>query len=427
MNPRFLRPNVLWTGIWVAIFMLIVSLGYWQTKLYWKNSFEKVQQIEFKVFHNILPYALAYLQEHGQSGLIQEFLDSNQELFTVVYTDPQGAIKYPVRTPISQVLSSGSLSDYKFSYVPPNPLRTESGADAGKETAAYGKLYLIAKSPPSLRESIWSKGYIRKVLPAESFLGFTLIGYFLVLVGFAAICSITAKFQNHFQSVLEEQHRSELETRDLRINVLESNLKTLDLNMQILDQEHEKALSASNTAQRAIDRLVRRLQSESTKNEELENKLDKAQLEYQNALQAIRAINEDRELLSAEKRELETLRQAQQLGHPVQYKPLARAKEFLWLHLVYKNLAFSKRALQNIIENQYVHDVFPSLPDALSVLNNSEPNSLVAGGALYPGAFPFPRVSLGVPFFQRRQNLLRPVPIPHLEHRHHSVEEALLP
>ncbi len=392
MDPRFLRPNVVWTGIWVAIFMLIVSMGYWQSKLYWKNSFDKVQQLEFKMYHTVLPYAFAYLEEHGQSGVIQEFLNSNQDQLTLVYKDSQGAIKHPATA--SRALDPGSFRNYQFSYVPPGQPQPEAGGTStvhagaatgsGQKPGAYGKLYFIPKAAPSLRESIWTKGDIRKVLPGESFLGFTLIGYFLVLVGFAAICSITAKFQSHFQSALEEQHRSELETRDLRIQVLESNLKTLDLNMRILDQEHDKALSASYKSQRAIDRLVKRLQSESTKNEELEKKLQKAQLEHQNVLQAIRAINEDKELLSAEKRELETLRQAQQSGYPVQYKPLARPKEYLWLHLVYKNLAFSKRALHNIIENQYAHDIFPSLPDALSAINSLDATSFINGGGGIP-------------------------------------------
>ena len=59
-----------------------------------------------------------------------------------------------------------------------------------------------------------------------------------------------------------------------------------------------------------------------------------------------------------------------------------RPKEFLWLNLVYKNLHFSKRALQNIIDLQIRHDVFPSLPDALATLNNSSVESLLYGGAI---------------------------------------------
>jgi hypothetical protein len=382
MDNRFLRPNVIWGGIWFAIFALLFSIGYWQSKLYWKSSFEGVQNREFKMLHAVLPSALAFWEEHGQTQLIRQSLNLEPELFYLVYTDTQGAVKYPDPAGVATKLSN--LDDYKFTYVYKIP-RSQPGAgpsstEEEQAAPAYGKLYIIAKPLPSLRETIWKEKYLKKIFPGESFLGFTIFGYLMLLVGFAAICSITAKFQSHFQSALEEQHRAELETRDLRIQVLESNLKALDLKLQILDQAHEKALTTSNKAERAIDRLVKKLQSESTKNEELEGKLVKAQLEHESALKAIRSIKADIDNVTAEKRELETMRQAEQQEYPAsawQYR--AKPKEYLWLKLVYKNLFFSKRALQNIIELQSAPNVFPSLPDALSILNGSTKESLLSG------------------------------------------------
>jgi hypothetical protein len=393
MNTRFLRPNVVWSAIWIAMVILMGSIAYWQSNLYWENSIERVQKHEFKVLHAVLPYAIAFLEEHGQIGLLKGALSSDQELFTLVYTDLTGAIKYPPRFAGLPAAKIAFLKNYKFSYVYKRPVPGNNsgpipsgGEGAGgvsktsKESEAYGKLYLLANEPPTLGETFWNRNYFRRGWLGESFLDFTIIGYFLVLVGFTAICSISARFQSHFQSALEDQHRSELETRDLRIQVLESNLKTLDLRLEILDQEHEKALGTSNKARKAIDRLVKKLQSEETKNEELERKLGKAQLEHNQALRAIQTINADIARIAAEKRELENLRQAEQTEDADHYRDYGkRPKEFLWLNLVYKNLRFSRRALQNIIGMQYGHDVFPSLPDALSLINNSKVESLLSG------------------------------------------------
>jgi hypothetical protein len=391
MDTRFLRPKVIWSGVWIAIFMLLCSIGYWQSKLYGKSSFERVQQREFNMLHSYLPYSLAFLEEHGQTEAIRELLKLDRELFTLVYTDPAGAIKYPDPSGAPRLDSLGNLDKYKFTYVnmmPGGQPKSAASDAAGENPAAalnprngagvYGKLYLIAKKQPSWQEGLGEKNYFQNIWPGESFLGFTIIGYLLLLVGLAAICSITARFQSHFQGALEEQHRSELETRDLRIQVLESNLRTLDLRLQLLNQRHEEAVDTSNKAQRAMDRLAKKLQSESTKNEELEAKLGKAQIEHDQALEAIRGIKADIARVAAEKQELETMRQAEQQEFPARSRHYS-AKEYLWLNLVYKNLAFSKRALQNIGEIQYAHDVFPSLPDALAVLNNSSVEALVSG------------------------------------------------
>ena len=47
---------------------------------------------------------------------------------------------------------------------------------------------------------------------------------------------------------MEKQHRTELETRDLRIQVLESNIKSVDLRLQLLDRNLEKAQTRLNEA-----------------------------------------------------------------------------------------------------------------------------------------------------------------------------------
>jgi hypothetical protein len=386
MNPRFLRPNVIWAGVWVTILILIFSIGYWQSNLYWKNTFERVQQREFRMLQKVAPYALAFLEEHGQSALMQQVLDPDQELLTLVYTDPQGTVKFPGLSAEKYPTALSNIKRQKFIYVYKSPqAEVEARPAPGSQAAApaYGRLYILPKPLPSLKETLRREDFLHKVWPGESFLGFTIIGYLLLMTGFAAICSITARFQSHFQTALEDQHRSELEARDLRIQVLKFNVKTLDLRLQILDQNREKALTSSHKAKKAIDRLVKKLQSESTRSEELEAKLGQAKLEHKNALKAMDAIKRDMEKVAAERQQLETLRQAEQQepfggGRPLSVKP----KEFLWLNLVYENLLFSKKALQSIADIQFAHDVFPSLPQALSLINNLSVDALIAGDGL---------------------------------------------
>ena len=69
------------------------------------------------------------------------------------------------------------------------------------------------------------QAYGKILTPSESVFAFTLLSYIMVLVGFAGICAISARFQSHFQEVQEKQYETELETRELRIQVLESNIK----------------------------------------------------------------------------------------------------------------------------------------------------------------------------------------------------------
>ena len=95
-------------------------------------------------------------------------------------------------------------------------------------------------------------------------------------------------------------------------------------------------------------------------------------------MELIQSIELDRERITKELKELEVLKEVEEMNSPEAPKEVARRpKEFLWLNLVYKNLYFSRRALQNIIELQYSHDIFPSLPDALAALNNCSVESLL--------------------------------------------------
>ncbi len=137
MNTRFLRPNVVWSGIWIAMSILMVSIAYWQSNLYWKNSIERVQKHEFKMLHAVLPYAIAFLEEHGQTDLLKEALNSDQELLTLIYTDLTGAIKYPPRFSGPPAAKITSLNNYKFSYVykSPVPWKDLGPPPAGKDGA----------------------------------------------------------------------------------------------------------------------------------------------------------------------------------------------------------------------------------------------------------------------------------------------------
>jgi DNA repair exonuclease SbcCD ATPase subunit len=214
-------------------------------------------------------------------------------------------------------------------------------------------------------------------------LAFTLLSYALVLVGFASICAITARFQRHFQEVQERQHEAELETRELRIQVLESKIKSEDLRLQLLDQNLEKAQTRLNEAKGTIAEMESAIQYESSRNEELQENLRQAEAAKDEALTSIQDIEQDRERITKELKELEALREVEEMNYPeASRERTRRPKEYLWLNQVYRNLQFSRRALQNIIDLQNSPDIFPALPDALTTLNNSRVESLLNGGAI---------------------------------------------
>ena len=205
--------------------------------------------------------------------------------------------------------------------------------------------------------------YWKIFTPTKTVLAFTLLSYALVLVGFASICAITARFQRHFQEVQERQHEAELETRELRIQVLESKIKSEDLRLQLLDRSLEKAQTRLNEAKGTIAEMESAIQYESTKNEELQDNLRRAEAEKAEAIVSIQDIEQDRERIIKELKELEALREVEEMNYPEASKERTRRpKEFLWLNQVYKNLQFSRRALQNIIDLQNSSDIFPVAP-----------------------------------------------------------------
>jgi hypothetical protein len=211
------------------------------------------------------------------------------------------------------------------------------------------------------------------------------------VVGFGAICLISAIYQNHFRRAQEEQFETEIEARNLRIQVLESSRDALDRKLKLLDQEQGRALLASQEAQENIRDLEEKLQSEADRNEELQGDLQKALEEENQALNLLRALDLDRQRIAGELTDIASrLAEAEKPPEEDRYRlKIRKAKERLrlksfWLASLYKNLAFSHRALQNLMEVQEVPDVFPSLPDALALLNNTSLADLRSGESLPP-------------------------------------------
>jgi hypothetical protein len=392
MDNKFYRPNIIWLAIWLAIFFIVLLIGAWQTNLYWQNDLAKSMGQEFKAIRPILPYAVAYLEHQERPELLQKIVDADLGPYILVITDRAGNIKYaPQSVPAEKI--AAHLKGKEFYYLAKNPnaqnsltrpLTDQNGvrrpAAPEGEPEALGRLYLLPKQQLTFLDTL-GQAYLNIFTPSESVLAFSLFSYILLLVGFAGICAITARFQNHFQKIQEQQFESELETRELRIQVLESNMKSANLRLQLLDRSHENALTKLNEADNTIARLEKVIRYESNKNEELQETLKNAEVVKAEAIAAIAAIEADRGRIAAELRELESLREVEEMNYPSTAVP-KRSKEFLWLNLVYKNLQFSRRALQNIIDFKYSHDIMPSLPDALATLNNSSVEALLAGEAI---------------------------------------------
>jgi hypothetical protein len=356
MKSKFFRPNVIWLGVWLAISFAMLIIASWQNDLYWRGDLAKFSQLEMVTVGRILPYAIAYLEEQKQTEALQKIIEVNLGPYALVITDEVGNIKFAPPSLPSGKFNPSLLKDSKFFYLYKNPdsRRSLSGpyTDGNAPWAtqdqadALGRLYLIVKEPYSLKETL-SQAYGKILTPSESVFAFTLLSYIMVLVGFAGICAISAKFQSHFQQV------------------------------------QEKAQAVLSGAKGTIAGLEMAIQYESSRNEELRESLRQAETERDEAVATMQAIDQDREKIAHELKELEVLKEVEEMNRPEASKEKARRpKEFLWLNMVYKNLFFSKRALQNIIDLQNSSDVFPSLPDALTALNGSSVESLANGGAL---------------------------------------------
>jgi hypothetical protein len=392
---KFYQPKIIWFGVWMAIFMAIWQIGSWQNRLYWQDTESKFSVLEFLTAQKIVPYAIAYLEQQGRPDLLQKMIDADLGPYALVVTDGAGKIKFASHSLPSGKMDQDLLKGKNFFsiYQDPAARLTLAGPYAeGKDSGAagappgkgvpWGRLYLVAKEPYSFATTL-QQAYGKIVPPMDSVYSFTVLSYFMVLVGFAAICAISAKFQSHFQDVQERQYESELETRELRIEVLESNIKSVELRLQLLDRSQEKAQTVLNAAKNTIAALESAIHYESSRNEELREQLDKAEAEKEEAIAAIQAIEQDREKIARELKELEALREVEEMNYPEGSRERARRpREFLWLNMVYGNLCFSRRALQNIIDLQNSPDIFPSLPDALASLNHSTVESLRQGGAI---------------------------------------------
>lgn len=397
MSNKVFRPIMLWSGLWIIISIVILSAMWYQNKFYTENTIVRVQTVDFNILHAFLPYAIAFLEEHNQADLIQQVLNSNFGLFTMVYTDLTGKIKYQTNLPeTSREIEPTTLDRYKSSYVYKTPFPQQGSAkspldrtafyktlESGAKGPAYGKLYLMMREPSTLLETLINKQSWRQAWHGEAVAGYFLaiITYIMMLVGFGAICLITAKYQTLFQEAQEEQYKSDLKARELTIRMLESSLNELNSRHNFLDQEYEKTLASSNEAQRDIKLLKLKLQSESNRAVELKKLMDEYQLKEEENIKMALSIDNERKKVTDDKREIEKLLQE---GMEFNYygdkfKTIKKNKPLqLWLKSNYNNLSFSKRAIQNIIDIQDSPGIFPSLPDALFFLNNISVDSILS-------------------------------------------------
>ena len=259
-----------------------------------------------------------------------------------------------------------ALAQYKFYMV---------GSGSGSEVASFIK-------------TVIDKYNLQIPFREDAAVGYasTILTYLLLLIGFGAICLITALFQNHFQLAHEHQHESEIEARDLRIQMLESNLITLDLKLEMLDQDYEKAVAAAHKSRKTIDRMEAKLVLESYKNEELLEKLQKAHLKQDAALELVRSIEEDRTRIVTDKRNLKANLEEEERLYVDPDRPAVKHLKLnsSWLNSMYKNILFSRRALKNLAEVQNVPEIFPALPEALAIINSITLESLMERDQIPP-------------------------------------------
>lgn len=354
MKYKFYSPFIIWLGIWLFICFLVLIISGHSNRLYWQSSLARER----------------WLAAGGVDG---------------EFSRKFGFSRRP-------------LDDYRFFpkiQQPPGPLeaKTPFSVFLDRETGELEGKPLAFFTPPSLLETVWNQQYWRQVWQstAHASLSFNILSYLLFVVGFGAICLITAIYQNHFRRALEEQFQAAIEARNLRIQVLESSRDTLSLKLQLLDQEHAKAKAAAWEAQENIRDLEEKLQSEAERNEELQGELNKALQEENRALEVLRTLEEDRERIAAEQMGIATrLAEAEKTPEADPYRQKVRKAKgrlrlnAVWLTALYKNLSFSPRAWQNLHEVQNVPEVFPSLPDALAKLNNVSLEALLSGETLPP-------------------------------------------
>jgi len=356
MKYKFYSPYIVWFGIWVFICFVVSLITLANNRLYLESSL---------AVGRLLDQSGPYGEFAGRFGYFQAPLDR--------YQYPSG-LRQPLRAPSDRPL-----------------LSLFPGADSG-DRRGKGLSFGLAH-PPSFPETPglqrdWLEAW-QHAARASYFV--TLFSYFLFVVGFGAICLISAIYQNHFRRAQEEGFAAEIEARNLRIQMLESNRDSLDLKLKLLDQERGRALTAAQEAQENIRDMEERLHSEADRNEELQGELQKALREETKLAKMVHSLDRDRQKIAAEKMDILTrLQEAEKLAQADLYlQRIRKAKGRLrlnsfWLTCFYKNLSFSPRALQNITEIQEAPDIFPSLPDALARLDNTGLEALLSGKGLPP-------------------------------------------
>src|SRR5208337_1521411 len=384
MKDRVLSPYIIWLGVWLAMFIAILVFGSWQNNLTRQEALTKSGQQELAGVCSILPYAIAYLEEQQRPDLLKEILSANLGPYAVVLTDKVGNLKYAPDSWPPGNRGAALLKGEKYYYLFKDPATQpclsgpDTGAPAsqvpGVESAALGRLYLVEKAP---------KGLGRLLRTYDTVSTFSLLSYFMALVGFAGICAITARYQGQFQELRESRYASELEARELRIQNLETNIGAADLRLELLDRSQEQAQDRLRGANETIEALEQAVQHQSRKSKKMQESLKEAESARNEALEKMQIIEMDRERILKEMKELEALKEVEELNYPDPAKKKARRpQEFLWLNMVYRNLHFSRRALQDILDLQNSPDIFPSLPDALATLNNTDIEALKAGAAI---------------------------------------------
>lgn len=356
MKYKFYSPYIIWFGIWLFSCFVVLIISLQSNRLYWQSSLAR---------ERLLVCSSTYGVFSRKFGFFRDPLDRYQF------------------SPNYQLLPGPGATSPPFWTFP----GLETGSRGG------GTFAFLTPGPPSLLETVWNQGNWLQAWQTADHASyfFTLLSYLLFIVGFGAICLITAIYQNHFRRAQEKQFETEIEARNLRIQVLEYSRNTLDLKLQLLDQEYAGARNAAREAQENIRDLEEKLQSEAERNEELQGELKKALLEENQALALLRSLDRDRQNIAAEQTDIASrLAEAEKAPEADLYrKKIRKAKgrlrlNAIWLTALYKNLAFSPRALQNINEIQDVPEVFPSLPDALARINKTTLEALLSGEKLPP-------------------------------------------
>lgn len=356
MKNKFYHPFIIWFAVWVFICLVMLLITLQINKMNWQSNLAKERLLNF----------------HRPSGTFSQQFGFSAE------TPPATQFLPEYR----QFLKPES------GYSPLYPLFFAEEEDPGWRNFSWFNPEL-----QSFLDNLGTKHSMLRDWQGAAYAGYvyTLLSYLMFVVGFGAICLITAIYQNHFRRAQDEQFKVEIEARNLRIQMLEINRNALDLKMKLLEQNQSRARAAAQEAQDNVRNLEEKLQTESDRNEELQVELEKAQLQESKALTKLRSLNRDRQKIAAEKSDiLSRLEEAEKLAQASLYlQKINKAKGKLrlnafWLTSYYKNLSFSPRAMQNLTEIQDAPDIFPSLPDGLAKINKMSVENLLSGGNLPP-------------------------------------------